>query len=339
MADISKFPALRVPTGDAFPSGFMMDAASIATGMAFLRGELEKFDEKLHHPMTSTTWPRDLPVKTGGGWVDAVSMFDVSYAFSGGNNKGLIGGETNLLPRVQADIAKESVRTFVWGLNLVVPYLDQQKLQKIGRNLEEILDKGLRLAYDKMMDQNAYTGIAENAYGLVNDPNITTVSAAPHTPGGTDTEWVYKTPDEILADVNRLILATWEASEYDLTGMANHILMPPAHYAYLVKTKVGVTGDKSILTFLKENNIGKDQGVEPFFAPSTWCKNAGTGGADRMVGYCNDVDRVRFDITVPLQRIMTQADANSLAYLSPYVSQFSEIQWPYRTHAMYMDGI
>ena len=339
MPEMSKFPSFRVPTGDAFPSGLMMDAASIATGMAFLRGELEKFDEKIHEPLTSTTWPRDLPVKTGGGWVDSVSMFDVSYAFPGGTNKGLIGGETNVLPRIQADVGKDSVRTFVWGLNLVVPYLDQQKLQKIGRNLEEILNKGLHLAYDKMMDQNAYQGIAENSYGLVNDPNITTVSAAPHTSGGTDTEWVHKNPDEILEDVNRLILATWEASEYDLTGMANHILMPPKQYAYLVKTKVGVTGDKSILTFLKENNIGKDQGVEPFFAPSTWCKAAGTGGKDRMVGYANDVDRVRFDITVPLQRIMTQADANSLAYLSPYVSQFSEIQWPYRSHAMYMDGI
>ena len=30
MPEMSKFPALRVPTGDAFPSGLMMDAASIA---------------------------------------------------------------------------------------------------------------------------------------------------------------------------------------------------------------------------------------------------------------------------------------------------------------------
>ena len=132
MPEMSKFPSFRVPTGDAFPSGLMMDAASIATGMAFLRGELEKFDEKIHEPLTSTTWPRDLPVKTGGGWVDSVSMFDVSYAFPGGTNKGLIGGETNVLPRIQASTL------LVWGEN------DQDTPLWMGQKMEkEIPDAGL----------------------------------------------------------------------------------------------------------------------------------------------------------------------------------------------------
>ena len=340
MNEFEKFPQLKVPVKDALPSGMMMDAASIATGMAFLTGELEKRDPKLNEPMTSTSWPRDLPVRTGGGWNDTVSMFDVGYADPGSaSNGGLIGPETNVLARVQADIGKEQVRTHVWGMNLMVPYIDQQKLQQIGRSLDEILNKGLHLTYDKMLDRNAYEGVADGSYGLLNDPEIVTVTADPHTPGGTDTDWFHKTPDEILADVNRLILATWEASEYDLSGMANHILLPPKKYAHLVQTKVAADSGKSILQFLLENNIGKNQGVEPFFAPCRWCEGAGTGGTDRMMGYANSVDRVRFDITVPLRRVMTMADANSLSYLSPYVSQFSDIQWPYRQHAMYMDGI
>ena len=334
-----KYPQLKVPVNDGLPGNFMMDASSVSGGMAFLVGELEKRDEKLHEPLTSVTWPRDMPVKTGGGWVDSISVFDVSYAVSGGTNNGIMGTETNNFPRIQADIGKDSYRVFQWGNTLVVPLIDQQKLQKIGRNLDEILNKGLHLVYDKMMDRNVYEGIAVNSYGLVNDPNIATATAAPHTSGGTDTQWIHKTPDEILEDVNKVILKTWENSEYDLSGMANHILMPPEQYAYLVKTKVGVTGDKSILQFLIENNIGKNQGVEPFFAPCRWCKGAGTGGTDRMVAYCNNVDRVRFDITVPLQRLLTQASAADVAYLTPYVSQFSELQWPYRQHAYYMDGI
>ena len=132
---------------------------------------------------------------------------------------------------------------------------------------------------------------------------------------------------------------TWSASEYDLTGMANHILVPPAHYAHLVKTKVGVTGDKSILTYLLENNIGKNQGVDLVIAPSRWCEGAGTGNTNRMVAYCNNEDRVRFDMTAPLHRLMTQASAEHLAYLTPYLAQWSEIYWLYKSHAMYMDGI
>ena len=340
MAKTPQFPMVSVPVNDGMPGNMMMDANTVSGGMAFLVGELEKRDEKLHEPLTSVTWPRDMPVKTGGGWVDSVSVFDVSYATTDGSDDGLIGGETNDLPMVQADIGKDTYKVFQWGHILKVPLIDQQKLQKIGRSLDDILNKGLHLVHDKMLDRNVYTGIAKHgSYGLVNDPNISTVSAAAHTPGGTDTEWSNKTPDEILADVNRVILATWQASEYDLSGMANHILIPPEQYTHLVSTKIGVTGDKSILQFLLENNLGHNQGVELFIAPSVWCDGAGTGGKDRLVAYCNDVDRVRFDITVPLQRLLTQASAEHLAYLTPYVTQFSELQWPYRQHALYMDGI
>jgi len=338
MAKKSQFPVLKVPVNDGLPGNMMLDANSISGGMAFLVGELEKRDEKLHEPLTSITWPRDMPVRTGGGWVDSVSVFDVSYASGEGSNDGLIGGETNDLPMIQADISKDSYRVFQWGHIVSVPLIDQQRLQKIGRSLDDILNKGLHLVHDKMLDRNVYTGISKSgAYGLVNDPLISTVSAA--TKAATGTTWAVATPDEILADVNAVLLATWEASEMDLSGMANHILVPPAQYTLLVERKVGVTGDKSILQFLLENNLGKNQGNDLFIAPSVWCKAAGTGNTDRLVAYCNNEDRVRFDITVPLQRLLTQASAAHLAYLTPYVTQFSELQWPYRQHAMYMDGI
>ena len=86
------FPVLPVPVTDGMPGGMMISDAAIRDGMAFLVGELEKRDEKLHEPLTSVTWPRDMPVRTGGGWVDSVSVFDVSYATSGGSNGGLLVG-------------------------------------------------------------------------------------------------------------------------------------------------------------------------------------------------------------------------------------------------------
>ena len=107
----------------------------------------------------------------------------------------------------------------------------------------------------------------------------------------------------------------------------------------LVERKVGVTGDKSILTYLLENNIGKNQKVDICIEPSRWCVGAGTSGKDRMVAYCNDEDRVRFDMTSPIHRLMTQASAEHLAYLTPYIAQWSEVYWIYLSHAMYVDGI
>lgn len=321
-------------------NGMTMDAAAVSGGMTFLVGELEKRDEKLHEPLTSVTWARDMPVHTGGGLVDNVTYFDVSYASSGGSDDGIMGNETNDLPIIQADIGKEGARTFIWGHILKVPMIDQEKLKKIGRSLDDILDKGLHLAHDKTVDKSVYVGFGQHgSYGLLNNPNITTVTADPHTPEGEDTTWKDKTPDEILRDVNRVMVETWEASGNDLSGMANHILIPPEQYAHIVMTKVGTTGDKSILTYLLENNIGKNQGIDLVIAPSQWCKGAGTSGKDRMVGYCNDEDRVRFDMTSPLHRLMTQASAEHLAYLTPYLAQWSEVYWLYLSHAMYVDGI
>lgn len=336
MADMNRFPMVPVPVNDGMPNTFMMDAASVSGGMAFLVGELEKRDEQLHEPLTSITWPRDIPVKTGGGWVDTVSVFDVSYASTGGSNGGLIGPEANDLPIIQADIGKESVPTIMWGHILKVPLVDQQRLAKIGRNLDDVLNKGLHLVHDKKLDENVYIGFSKT-YGLVNDPKIPSATVAAGASG--DTTWDKKTPDEILADVNRAMLATWDASEYDISGMCNHILIPPENYAQIVHTKVGVTGDKSILQFLLENNLGHNQGVDLVIAPSRWCKSVGTSSSNRMVAYANNIDRVRFDITVPLQRLLTQASAEHLAYLTPYVTQFTPVQWIYRQHAMYLDGI
>ncbi|MBQ9211088.1 MAG: DUF2184 domain-containing protein [Clostridia bacterium] len=332
--DISKFPMLTL---DAAPGGVM---AFDAGGMAFLVGELERRDPTLNEPLTAVTWQRDMPVKTGGGFVDSVASFNVSYGSTGGPEDGLMGQDTNELPVIQADIGKDTVPVFIWGHILKVPMIDQEKLQKVGRSLEQIYDKGLRLAHDKKLDENVYYGFPEHgSYGLVNDPNITTVTAAPHTSGGTDTQWSKKDADEILADINRGLVGTIKASEYDNRGMADSVLIPWDQFSDISMRKVGVTGDKSILTYLLENNIAKKQGIELTILPAKQCAGAGTGGADRMIFYRNDEEMVRMNITVPLKRLFTQPSAAHIAYLTPFVTQFSALEWIYTTHAMYIDGI
>ena len=54
----------------------------MSTGLAFLRGELEKVDEKIRQPLSTKSWTRDLPVKTGGGWVETISAMGIQYGVS-----------------------------------------------------------------------------------------------------------------------------------------------------------------------------------------------------------------------------------------------------------------
>lgn len=330
----SDYPILSL---DAAPGGV---ATYDAGGMAFLVGELEKRDEKLREPLSSETWPRDMPIKTGGGFVDSIASFNVSYGSSGGSADGLMANDTNELPVVQADIDKDTYKVFLWGHIIKVPMIDQEKLQKIGRSLDQLFDKGLRLNHGKKMDENVYYGFPKyGSYGLVNSPSVTSVVADPHTASGTDTQWSAKTPAEILRDINRALTATITASEYDNRGMANHILIPWDQYTYIITTELSDGSGISIIDFLMQNNIASKQGIDLTIVPCRQCKGAGTSGKDRLVAYRNDEDMIGMDVTVPLRRMFTQPSAQHLAYLTPYVTQFSQVQWHYLTHAIYIDGI
>ncbi|RKN75008.1 DUF2184 domain-containing protein [Paenibacillus ginsengarvi] len=313
--------------------------AAIGSGMAFLVGELEKRDPRLLEPLQSVTWQRDIVAKTGGGWVDFTSNMFVDYATTGGNESGIIGGTTNDIPIMQANMNKDVYKVFSFANILKVPFVDQQKLQNIGRSLDDILDDGIRANYNKSIDNVVYKGFPSAAvYGLVNNPDVTS-SLAPNNAAGTSRNWKDKTPDEILKDVNTIINATWAASEYDLTGMANHILIPPIQYGDLVTRVVSSAGNSSILEYLLKNNIGRNQGVDLVIAPSRWCVGAGTGPTDRMVAYVNRENRINFDLPVPLSRVMTQPSVTELAYLTAFAAQLGQVKVLYNTCIRYLDGI
>lgn len=311
---------------------------TIDSGMAFLEAELEKMDTKIREPLTSVTWDRDIVAKTGGGWVEYTSMTNVDYASVGGNSNGIIGGQTNAIPVMQADIGKDMFKVFTFGHVLKVPFVDQAKLQKIGRSLEDLLDKGIKLNYQKSLDQNVYEGYSNlGSEGIMNNSKIASASAS-NGAAGTKT-WKTKTADEILADVNEAITTVWQNCEYAMDGMPNHILIPPQQYAYIVNQKVSEAGNISILNYLLENNIAVNQGQDIQIYPSRWCIGAGAGQTDRMLVYVNDEDKLYFDITVPLQRVMTQPSVSDMAYLTAYAAQHGEVKFAYHETALYVDGI
>lgn len=80
-------------------AGFALDAEAVASGGAFLASELEKRDMTIRKPLTSVTYPRDIPIKTGGGWVDYASAMAVAYGITGGSGEGAIhAGGANAIP-------------------------------------------------------------------------------------------------------------------------------------------------------------------------------------------------------------------------------------------------
>jgi hypothetical protein len=323
--------------GAAYGPG--MDAGGTATGMAFLVAELEKQDPRILEPLTSLTAPRDIDMKPGGGWVSVTSNVFVDYATTGNDEDSIIGSETTNIPVSQANISKDVFKVFTFSEILRAPLFDDLKLQQIGRSLTQILDDGLRLNHSKMIDRNTYVGISKTGtYGLVNNPAITAANVALNA-AATSRLWVNKTPVEIMLDINSLITATWEASEFDLSGMATHILIDPANYSYIANTPVTVAGTQSILEYLLKNNIAVNQGLSLEIYPSRWCIGAGVGVTQRIVAYVKAENRVNMDLTVPLSRVMTAPVVQSASYETLFASQFSQVKFLYTQCAQYADGI
>lgn len=318
-----------------------LDAAGIASGGAFLVSELEKRDPLIRKPLTSFTYPRDIVIQSGGGWVDFVSAMSVSYGITGGAGASPVtAGGANGLPIVQASVDKGVYKAHTFAAALRVMWQDMQRSNYIGRSLDNLLQDGVRMAYDKHMDQNTYTGFEEyGTTGLVNQEDVTETTAAGNGQTSSSTKWVDKTPDQILADVNDALLAVWAANGYDLSAIPNHILLPYEQYNYIMTTKVTDLATETIYDFLMKNNVATKNGGDLFIGATSWCKGAGTSSGDRMVVYVNHERFVKEDELVPLTRAMSQPNATNFCYDTAYAANISEVQLFYPTSMIYVDGI
>ncbi|MFC2342135.1 MAG: hypothetical protein ACFNLJ_07395, partial [Selenomonas artemidis] len=112
-----------------------MDAAAVSSGLAFLESELEKLDPLLREPLTSTTYPRDIEIESGGGWVEATSAFNVEYSVTGGQADG-VGGVQNSMRRIQADLSKDLYKVLPYEVSMSIKIQDQLRGAVTGRSIE-----------------------------------------------------------------------------------------------------------------------------------------------------------------------------------------------------------
>lgn len=334
-AGVVKFTG-AAPVSGAVPT---MDAAGIKSNGAFLVSELEKRDPMIRKPLTSVTYPRDIVIQTGGGWVDYVSAMSVAYGITGGSGSAPVqAGGSNGIPTVQANVEKGVYKAHTFAVALRVMFQDMQRANFIGRSLDQLLQDGVRTAFDKHQDQNIYVGLEEYGYtGIINNPNATESTVADGASGNGN--WKGKTPAEILADVNTALITTWEQAGYDNAAIPNHILLPYEEYNYILNTPMSDLATKSIYDYIMENNIAAKNGGDLFIGATQWCKGAGTGGTDRMVVYVNDERYLKADELVPLSRIMSAPNVANVCYDTAFMANLSEPQVMYPQTITYWDQI
>jgi hypothetical protein len=325
---------------------FATDANGLASGNAFVQGQLEKLDAGLNKPLTSVTWPRDIVAVPGGGWVDFTSFMNVDYATAGANQYAIIGPNTNVLNTVQTNLTKDVYPVFDWGLMHRMTFINMFKAQNLSVSIENLLHEGVEINYNKTLDQNAYLGFSNfQTTGLVNNPAVSSALAPVGAAGSRS--WVganAKTYQEIMADINGLINSIWTNAQYDMDVLRDlHILVPPNKYSGLTNTLVGAAGSMNILTYFMQNNLANQLGGNLTIVPSRWTIGQGapltTGGAatDRLVAYVNNQRFIQMDLPVPLTRQLTQT--KDIAYETPYLAQIGAVKFKYTQIAQYLDGI
>jgi hypothetical protein len=322
--------------------GFVTTArdSAIQNSMTALVSELEKKNPVLLKPLTSMTYQRDVPVKIGGGWVESLSSMSIDYGVTGGSGAGLVSANgANGVPVVQINYDKDIWKTHAIQIAIRIMHIDLERSKITGRSLESGLRDGVRLTYDKHMEENAYFGIKKyGSYGLLNNPAIAASNVA--AGASSDTAWASKTPEEIRDDINEAIEAAWEAAFYDRDALPNHILLPYAQFNLLVQRTNSEDANISILEYLKKNNITTANGGELFIGATAWNKGAGAGGSDRMVVYCHNDRFLSLEELVPLSRTMTTASAaDGGCYDSLYSANISELEVFYPQTIAYRDGI
>lgn len=323
--------------GEFNPMLMMGNQKVTDSGLAFLVGELEKLDPTLYKPLTTYYWHRDMPVRTGGGAIDFVSFMKMNWGSSQQNN-GYIDGNTNALDTVSVDIEKTPGKVRIWAKILKIGYTEMLRANQVGRSLNDMLMDGIHVLYNKELDRVTMEGWAE--LGIPGLYNNTGVQASLVADGADSTKaWDTKTPKEILLDVNEILTSVWAAGEYDVEALPNQLNLPPEVYGYISTTFITDAGDKSILTYIKENNICANQGVDLKIYPNRYGIAAGQGDVDRMVAYKNHESKLRFHLPIPLTRAFTSHDATQFSYLTPYYTFLSQVEFVYLVTIAYRDGI
>lgn len=309
------------------------------SALAYYVNQLENLDKRLYLPLTSVTWGRDIKLRSGITMSnESTSFIQSAFAASGTldqtGNMPWLSAETNNIPGVSVNGNHVVMPLRLLGREISYTSVELERSQLTGQSIDTQKINAMNTLYQMNTDQMVYIGsTAVSQTGLVNNASVTAGSVA--TGAGGSTLWDNKTPDEILNDVNTLLESTWSASAYAVCP--SDLLLPPAKFAYIAANKVSSAGNLSILEFLKQNTISLSvNGKALDIKPVKWLTGRGVNGANRMVAYTNEEDRVRFTM-VPIRR--ETAYYQGIRFIAPYIWAFGGVEFVYSETVQYADGL
>lgn len=271
-----------------------------ADGAFFFQRQLEHIKARSYDVRYAELKARMLfPVSNEGG-PGVTSITYRTYDQAGAAK--IINAYADDLPR--ADVAGKETTIPVRSVGISYGYnLDEiQSSQLTGASLDQRRANAARRSNEQVVNDVAFFGDASSGLpGLFSNPNIPTGAVV--NPG-SGTEWVNKTPDEILFDINDLFADIFETTK--MVEQGNTLLLPAAQWSYIMSTPRASNSDTTIAQYVAANS--------PYLTsiddiiPVNECAAANNPEltADAMVAYDRNPDKLQLEIPVELEMLPVQ---------------------------------
>ena len=232
----------------------------------------------------------------------------------------IIESYANDLPR--ADIRGKEYTTRVRSIGVSYGYSVQEVRAAIfaGRPLTQRQANAARRANDQLVNKFAWFG--DNNYqmlGMLNNANVP-IGTVLNDGVGATTEWVNKTPDQILRDMN--VLANNINALTNGVEMPNTLIMPVQQYTLIASTPRSTTSDTTILEYFLRNN--------PFITKVDWVPElngagpvVGPAATDVMIAYDRNPDKLTMELPMPFTQYAPQERA--LEFVVPCESRYGGV--------------
>ncbi len=207
-----------------------------------------------------------------------------------------------------------------------------------------------RQAADIFVAETALYGGGHPGWGgLINMTGVTPV-LSPATGTGSASNWVaatgvgLKTPEQIVAELNRLVMGAPSATGILSSLIGDTILLPPLAYQYIATTPYGVTSPNlSILQYFMANNVytvrtGQPITIRELPALATAATAATVVGQGRAIGYRNSPDALELPMPMPY-RFLDIHQHGPMQWQIPGIGRVGQLTQIRGGAIRYLDGV
>lgn len=252
---------------------------------------------------------------------DQVGMAKIINAYADDLPRADVGGKETTIP----------VRTVgnSYGYNI-----DEIRASQLtGASLDSRRADAAKRAHEQVVNDVAWYGDAASGLpGLFSHPNIPTGDVVD---GGSGTEWVNKTPDQILFDINDLFADIFETTQ--MKERPNTLLLPVVQWSYIMSTPRASNSDTTIGQYIAMNSpyLNSVDDIQPLNELSA--ANNPELSSDAMVAYDKNPMKLQLEIPVEFEQMATQQ--KNLEFIVPCRSRLGGLNIYYPLSIAIATGI